>query len=180
MGRPTVLLDRDGVINRQRRDHVKSWAEFEFLPGALEALRRLHDLGVRVVVVTNQSAVGRGLISERALEAIHVRMTAAIHRGGGSLAGIYVCHHRPDQGCGCRKPSVGLITQARSELGFDMATCIMVGDSESDLAAAHTAGCRAILVATGSEVHWQRDVLVVPDLQQAVEHIDWQALEVAV
>jgi D-glycero-D-manno-heptose 1,7-bisphosphate phosphatase len=175
-----VLLDRDGVINRQRRDHVKSWAEFEFLPGALDALRKLHGLGVQAVLITNQSAVGRGLLSDGALEAIHVRMTEAIHRAGGSLAGIYVCPHRPDQGCACRKPSVGLIIQAWSELGFDMATCIMVGDSESDLTAARIAGCRAILVAEGSDVHWRRDVLVVPDLRQAVGQVDWQAIEVAV
>jgi len=103
--RPAVFLDRDGVICRNRDDYVKCWAEFEWLPGSLEAIVQLSRQGLVVVVVTNQSALARGLTSEALVEDIHQRMQAGIQESGGRISGVYVCPHRPDEGCNCRKPT---------------------------------------------------------------------------
>lgn len=141
-----VFLDRDGVINRCRSDHVKSWAEFEFLPGALPALAQLRRMGSRVVVITNQAAVGRGLLASDELTRIHEHMTIAVQAAGGRIDRVYVCPHLPDSGCGCRKPGPGLFVQASVELQISLAASFMVGDSESDVLAARSAGCFPILI----------------------------------
>ena len=147
--RLTVLLDRDGVINRNRSDYVKSWEEFEFLPGSLEALRMLAEQGTRVVVTTNQSVVGRGLLSRGELDRIHVRMTEEIEAHGGRIAAVLCCPHSPDDGCLCRKPQPGLLLEAvdRFQLAPDL--CYVVGDSLDDLMAAHAVGMRYVMVLTG-------------------------------
>ena len=147
--RPAVFLDRDGVLNHNRHDYVKSWTEFEFLPGALEALRRLGCLGWPVVVVSNQSAVGRGLVSLAEVEAINARMVAEVQQAGGRLDRVLYCPHHPREACDCRKPRPGLLLQAAEELGLDLARSFMVGDAASDIHAALAAGCRPVLVKTG-------------------------------
>lgn len=147
--RSAVFLDRDGVINRNCPDHVKSWAEFEFLPRALEALRELAGLGWPVVVVSNQAAIGRGLVSRQMVEEINARMVAAVHAAGGRIDGVFYCPHRPEDGCACRKPRPGLLFRAAASLGLDLARSFLVGDAESDILAAQAAGCRPILVLTG-------------------------------
>lgn len=144
-----VFLDRDGVINRNRRDYVTSWAEFEFLPGVLDALARLRAAGRRVIVVTNQSAVGRGLLAGEELERLHERMRAAIAAAGGAIEEVLVCPHHPQSGCTCRKPRPGLLLTARDKLGVDLRRSILVGDHVTDLAAAAAAGCAAVLVLSG-------------------------------
>jgi D-glycero-D-manno-heptose 1,7-bisphosphate phosphatase len=144
-----IFLDRDGVINRQRPDYVKCWEEFEFLPGALDALRRLAEPGWPVAVITNQSAVGRGLVAAGTVAEIHRRMTAAVAAAGGRIDGVFVCPHRPDEGCTCRKPLPGLLLQAASAFGLRPADCYLVGDAVTDLRAARAAGCRPVLVRTG-------------------------------
>lgn len=149
MARATVFLDRDGVIIENRGDYVKSWAEARFLPGACAALRRLREAGLTIVVVTNQSAVGRGIISLDQADAINRRLAAEIAAQGGRIDAWYMCPHGPKDGCGCRKPAPGMLLRARAELGLDLARAHMVGDAVSDIAAARQAGVRATLVLTG-------------------------------
>jgi D-sedoheptulose 7-phosphate isomerase len=147
--KPVVIIDRDGVINRNLSDSVNSWEEFEFLPGALEGLATLARYGHRVVVVTNQANIGRGLLTRAQLEHIHGRMTEAVIEAQGSIEAVYVCDHRPEDGCSCRKPASGLLTQAAEELEFELSEAYVIGDHRSDVEAAHAAGARAVLVLSG-------------------------------
>ena len=163
---PAVFLDRDGVINRRRPDHVKAWEEFEFLPGVLAALVSLRSMNTPVVVVTNQGAVGRGLLSAEALGRIHTRMLQAIRAAGGHVEAIYACLHAPAENCRCRKPAPTLLQRASLELGITLPASIMVGDSRSDVEAARAAGCRPVLISD-SELA-DPDVLAVKDLPAAV------------
>src|SRR2546430_10859182 len=130
---PAVFLDRDGLINRRRPDHVKSWEEFEFLPGVLEALAALRSIDTRVVVITNQSVVGRGLLAAEGLRRIHARMLQAIRTAGGHVEAIYACLHAPAEGCTCRKPAPTLFYRASYDLGIRLSDSIMVGDSPTDV-----------------------------------------------
>jgi histidinol-phosphate phosphatase family protein len=163
---PAVFLDRDGVINRRRPDHVKAWEEFEFLPGVLAALATLRSMNTPVVVVTNQGAVGRGLLSAEALGRIHTRMLQAIRAAGGHVEAIYACLHAPAEACRCRKPAPTLLQRASLELGIALPASIMVGDSRSDVEAARAAGCRPVLISD-SELA-DPDVVAVKDLPAAV------------
>jgi len=143
---PVVFLDRDGVINRDSDEYIKSVAEWVPLPGSLEAIAALTAAGFRPVVISNQSGVGRGLFSEATLDGIHAAMRAAVEKAGGKLAAIYHCPHRPEDGCDCRKPRPGLLQRAASELGFALGGVPLIGDKESDLAAARAVGARPIAV----------------------------------
>jgi len=170
----TVFLDRDGVINENRADYVKSWAEFSFLPGAAEAIARLSRGGKRVFVITNQSIVNRGLVSRAAVEAIHRRMVREIERYGGQIEAVACCLHRPDEGCSCRKPKQGLLLDLAGEHGLDLGSTVVIGDALSDVEAAIAAGCRAILVRTGRGsdqlgTEWVDDLTVASDLGEAVD-----------
>jgi D-glycero-D-manno-heptose 1,7-bisphosphate phosphatase len=147
---PVVVLDRDGVINHDSKDFIRTADEWVPIAGSLEAIARLTQAGWLVFVATNQSGVGRGLITPASLAAIHARMTAAVEAAGGCLAGIFWCPHRPDEGCDCRKPAAGLFRQIEATLGRSLAGCPAVGDSARDLAAARAAGARPILVRTGN------------------------------
>ncbi|MEJ5199420.1 MAG: D-glycero-beta-D-manno-heptose 1,7-bisphosphate 7-phosphatase [Anaerolineae bacterium] len=146
---PAIFLDRDGVINENRSDYVKSWAEFVFLPGALEALRKLADLDRPVIVISNQSAIGRGIVDRETIDEINARMMDAVRAAGGRIDGVLYCPHRPDEGCICRKPRPGLLLLAAGRFGLDLCASYLIGDAESDILAAHAAGCRAILVKSG-------------------------------
>lgn len=147
--RPLILLDRDGVINRESAGYVKSAAEWHALPGSLAAIARLTREGFAVVVVTNQSGVGRGLFTVDSLEAIHARMRSEVEAAGGRLAGIYYCPHRPDEGCPCRKPAPGLLRRIEREHDASLRGVPMIGDKLSDLRAAVCVDARPILVLTG-------------------------------
>jgi D-glycero-D-manno-heptose 1,7-bisphosphate phosphatase len=145
-----VLLDRDGVINRDSDAYVKRWAEFAFLPRSLAALRVLAERGIPVVVVTNQSAIGRGLTTAAAVARIHERMRAAVAAAGGRIRAVYHCPHAPGDGCRCRKPEPGLVERACRELGLRAADAVLVGDDARDVDCARAAGCKAaVLVRTG-------------------------------
>lgn len=146
----TVFLDRDGVINEDRHGGIRSWEQFRFVPGALDAVRRLGDAGHQVVIVTNQSAIGRGLATRAAIDNIHSRMLGEMVSRGGRIAGLFMCPHSPQLGCGCRKPQPGLLFKARDELGVDLGSSIFIGDHVTDLQAGLAAGCKSvILVLTG-------------------------------
>lgn len=144
-----VILDRDGVINHDSDDYIKTPEEWRALEGSLEAIARLTRAGFEIAVVTNQSGIGRGLLSEATLQQIHARMLAAIEAAGGRVAGIYYCPHRPQEGCGCRKPATGLLVRLKAELGFPLTHTPLIGDKASDVELARRVGARPILVRTG-------------------------------
>ena len=146
-----IFLDRDGVINRDSAEYIKTWDEFEFLPGSLTALKKLTTAGYRIIVITNQSIIGRKWVTPETLQDIFNRMCTAIEAHGGRIHDIFFCPHTPDDGCDCRKPATGLIEQAARTHGIDVSATIMVGDSAKDIQCAHKAGCRAaVLVKTGN------------------------------
>jgi histidinol-phosphate phosphatase family protein len=166
---PVVFLDRDGVINRARADHVKSWLEFEFLPNVLRALAELHRSGARVVVVTNQAAVGRGLLGQRELTSIHGKMLRKVEAAGGHIEGIYACPHTRETGCACRKPGTELFRRAADDLGLQLLGAYVVGDSWTDIEAALSIGAMPILVADGPPpLATENRVPVVHDLYEAI------------
>lgn len=144
-----VMVDRDGVIVRNRPDYVKDWSEVEILPGALDGLALLARSGHRIFVLTNQSAVGRGLMSMSQLEAIHDRLGREVEAAGGRIEGFLVCPHVPEAGCICRKPAPGLLYKARDDHGVDLGNCYVIGDHQSDIAAAAEVGSPSILVLSG-------------------------------
>lgn len=146
-----IFLDRDGVINHDSPDYIKNWAEFQFLPGSLEALNLLTREGYRLIVITNQSVINRGMVPMSVLADTHRRMLAAVERTGGRIEDIFFCPHRPDENCDCRKPKPGLIFQARDRYGITLAHSIMIGDSAKDIECGINAGCGAtLLVGTGN------------------------------
>lgn len=147
--RQAIFLDRDGVICVNRLGYVKSWDEFEFLPGSLDALRQLAELGLVVVVVSNQSAIGRGLMNAAQVEDINNRMNIEVVRAGGRIDGIYICPHHPEDQCDCRKPKPGMVLQAADDLSLSLKNSYLVGDAQSDVQAAKAAGVKPILVLTG-------------------------------
>jgi D-glycero-D-manno-heptose 1,7-bisphosphate phosphatase len=146
----TVFLDRDGVINQDRADYVKSWAEFQFIPGSLDALQRLTYAGYRIFVITNQSVINRNMVSEKALQDIHNNMAGAVADQGGHIEAVLYCPHMPEDGCACRKPAPGLMLQAQQRYDINLSRASMIGDSLKDIECARNAGCGTIiLVRTG-------------------------------
>jgi D-glycero-D-manno-heptose 1,7-bisphosphate phosphatase len=143
-----VFLDRDGVLNENVPDYVRTLEQWVPIAGALEAAAALCAAGHPVVVVSNQSAIGRGLVPVETVELVNATLAARIESFGGRLAGIYYCPHRPDEGCPCRKPATGLVDAARAELGLPGGGWL-VGDAQSDIQMGLSAGLRTILVLTG-------------------------------
>ena len=141
--KPSVILDRDGVLNRKppRAQYVRTWDEFQWLPGATEALRLLNEAGCRVIVVSNQAGIGRGEMTEEALRQIHEKMKAEVEQAGGRIDAIYHCPHDWDAGCECRKPAPGMLLQAQHDYNLDLTGTVFVGDDERDALAAERAGC---------------------------------------
>jgi len=159
-----VILDRDGVLNREAGGggYVREPAEFFWLPGALEALAMLRQGGVYLSVATNQSGVGRRLMTASQLEAVHDRMKAEASEQGGALDAVLFCPHAPDEGCACRKPAPGLIQEAVSRSGIAASESLVVGDDQRDLEAAARAGVRAALVRTGKGRHTEARLYGAP------------------
>lgn len=149
MERVAIFLDRDGVICKNRPDYVKSWAEFVFLPGAKKAVARLSEAGLDIVIVTNQSSINRGIVSTKVVDEINQRMICELEKVGGKVKAVFVCPHRPEEGCDCRKPRPGLLKQAAGELDLDLEGCYLVGDSSWDIEAGRKVGCRTVLVLSG-------------------------------
>ncbi|MCC7237557.1 MAG: HAD-IIIA family hydrolase [Bryobacterales bacterium] len=145
---PTVLLDRDGVLNRKpaRGEYVRSWDEWEWLPGALDGLRAFRRSGWRVLVISNQAGVARGVIKPGELDRIHARMHIEAGQAGGRIDGIYVCPHGWNEGCGCRKPSPGMLFQAQRDWALDLSRTWFLGDDRRDAEAAGRAGCPFLMI----------------------------------
>ena len=144
-----VILDRDGTINEDSDDYVKSPEEWMPLPGALEAIARLNHAGWHVVVASNQSGLGRGLFDVSTLNAMHAKMHQMLAAVGGRVDAIFYCPHAPDEGCRCRKPEPGLFEQIGERYGLDLHSVPVVGDTARDVVAGAAAGCQPHLVLTG-------------------------------
>lgn len=145
----TIILDRDGVINQDSDDFIKSVDEWQPIPGSLEAIALLHRHDYRIVVITNQSGIGRGLFSLATLNDIHRHMLSETRKKGGLIEAIFFCPHAPDAGCNCRKPLTGMYKDMANRLKIEMNGVPAVGDSMRDLLAAHAVGALPVLVKTG-------------------------------
>lgn len=146
--RRAVFLDRDGVLNERAQEHeyVRSWAEFRWLPGAREAVAALAGAGFVPIVVSNQRGIARGLLSWEDVREIEAGMQREFEQHGARVAAYYYCPHGADEGCDCRKPAPGLLLRAARDHDLDPGASVMVGDSESDVAAGRAAGCLTICV----------------------------------
>lgn len=142
------FLDRDGVINKRAKkaDYVKTWAEFEFLPGAIEAIRILNSKGYKIFVLSNQPGIARGMMTKKDLSIIHNNMQKELKKHGARIDGIYFCPHGWNEGCHCRKPKPGLLLQASKEHLIDLTKTILIGDDERDIEAGKSVGCKTFLV----------------------------------
>lgn len=145
-----VILDRDGVINKDSSEFIKTPDEWLPIKGSLEALARLSQAGYDVVIMTNQSGIGRKLLSTDDLSKIHVRMIDYVQQHGGKIQKILFCPHHPDDGCECRKPLTGMYDELAKRLSIHFNGVYSVGDSVRDLIAAHNAGAKPVLVKTGN------------------------------
>ena len=145
-----VLLDRDGVINHESENFVKTPSEWMAIDRSPEAIAELNAKGLIVAVCSNQSAIGRGVMTDEALQAVHRHMDAALHAAGAHVEQIYVCPHTPDEDCECRKPKPGLLRAAMADFDATPSQTCFVGDSLRDAEAALAADCEPILVLTGN------------------------------
>ncbi len=160
-----IILDRDGVINRDSDEFIRSPEEWEPIPGSLEAIARLNHCGYRVVVATNQSGVGRELLDMETLLRIHDKMRYQLAEAGGNIDAVFFCPHRPKDNCDCRKPKPGLLLDIAARLRVPLAGVPAVGDSMRDVEAAEAAGACPILVRTGNGQQTEADaagVLHIP------------------
>ena len=147
---PTIFLDRDGVIIENRESYVRSWKDVKIYPQALSALVQANSAPYKIVIITNQSAIGRGIISLQTATKINTHLVEIIEEAGGRIDGVFMCPHNPQANCECRKPKPGLLLQAAQQLSLDLSRSIMIGDALSDLIAGQAAGVlRSILVRTG-------------------------------
>ena len=155
--RPALFLDRDGVIIENRAAYVRSWSDVSIFPQALAALEHARRSPYVIILVTTQSAVGRGIIPLSLAEEINDRLVQEIEKHGGRIDGVFMCPHAPEEACDCRKPRPGLFFRAAEALSIDLASSVMIGDAISDLQAARAAGVkRMILVRTGRGADQER------------------------
>ncbi len=169
-----IFLDRDGVINKDLERYTTSWDEFEFLPGAKEALAKLVQAGFRIVIISNQAGVAKGLYTKKTLDEITDNMLREIEHAGGKIDSIYYCLHQTSDNCSCRKPKPGLLLKAQKELNIDLAQAFFIGDSRRDVLAGKAAGCKTIIVLSGKSKIEDLDVkpdYIARDLFSAVEKI---------
>ena len=171
--KPAILLDRDGVLNEDRVDFVKSLDELVILPGTGHAIAALNDAGFTVLVLSNQSCIGRGILTEDEVEAIHDELRQRLARYAATIDGFYICPHAPSDGCDCRKPAPGLLLQAAQEWGFDIAETWFVGDAARDVEAGRAAGCLTALVLTGKGRASHREMPDVPAFDDLGEFVSW-------
>jgi D-glycero-D-manno-heptose 1,7-bisphosphate phosphatase len=169
-----VILGRDGILNAYREDHVKAPEEWVPLPGALEAVARLNHAGWHVVVATNQSGIGRGMIDMASVNAVHAHMNRLLSVQGGRLDAVFFCPHTPEDQCDCRKPLPGMMLDIAHRYGVALTHVPMVADTLRDLQAAHAAGCEPHLVLTGRAADLGDDELqqVIGQVPGARAHAD--------
>lgn len=157
---PAIFLDRDGVVIENRADYVRCWEDVEFLPAAVQALARLAVGPYRIVLVTNQSAIGRGILPLETAQAINRQLVIELEKSNCRIDGVFMCPHSPEMDCACRKPRPGLLLQAAETLSIDLANSVMIGDAWTDLQAGHAAGVnRIVLLRTG---RGQQQLLLAP------------------
>lgn len=172
-----VFLDRDGVINKKalEEDYIKNWDEFEFLPGVKEAIKKLNEEELLVIIVSNQRGIAKGLMTEDDLNNIHAKMKEELREAGAKIDGIYYCPHDVADHCDCRKPKPGLLLKAAEEWSIDLNQSWMIGDKESDVEAGKKAGCKTILVEDTSQsscsVEALKPDLVAKSLSEAVDKL---------
>ena len=173
---PAIFLDRDGVLIENKADYVRDWSQVKMYPDAIRALSLSALKKYKIVIVTNQSAVGRGLISLETADEINTKLVTYIHQQGGQVEAVYMCPHKPDDGCLCRKPKPGLLLRAAKELSLDLPRSWMIGDAWSDVLAGQSAGVRlAILLKTGRG----RDQLLQARPENVTEHLIFDNLALA-
>ena len=148
-----LFLDRDGVINKKREDYVKNINEFKFLPNILDALKKINNLGISIIIITNQSIVNRKIISENQLKEIHEYMLKTIEKNSCKITKIYYCPHHPDEKCNCRKPNTGMIEQAVKDFKIDLSNALLIGDSNSDIQAANKMKMKSIKIETDGNLN---------------------------
>jgi D-glycero-D-manno-heptose 1,7-bisphosphate phosphatase len=174
-----VFLDRDGVLNEDSDDYIKSPSEFIMIPGSAEAVAKLNAGGHQVVIVTNQSGLGRGLFDENTLNMMHDKLRTAVGRAGGHLDAIFYCSDLPWEATERRKPGAGMLKEALAKFPMPISECVLIGDSLSDLQAAEALGIRRILVRTGKGAHTQAKGLPESVLPVSVhENLDQAVSEV--
>ncbi|WP_415035272.1 D-glycero-beta-D-manno-heptose 1,7-bisphosphate 7-phosphatase [Azonexus sp.] len=172
-----VILDRDGVINQDSAQYIKSPQEWKAIPGSLEAIVRLKQNGYRVVVATNQSGIGRGLFDMDTLNCMHVKMQQALSDLGARLDAIFYCPHTADAQCDCRKPKPGMLQRIAATFNADLSGVPVIGDSLRDLEAGAAVGAQPILVLTGkgektrADPALPPDTLIFADLAAAIDHL---------
>jgi D-glycero-D-manno-heptose 1,7-bisphosphate phosphatase len=161
-----VFLDRDGVIIQNRENYVRRWEDVEFLPTSLQALKQLSQTSYKIIIITNQSAIGRGIITMEQAEVINQRIIEEITDDGGRIDGLFICPHAPDDHCYCRKPLPGLVLQAADTLSIDLPSSAMIGDAITDIQAGSAAGIKTlILVKTGrGQDQFQLPQTIYPNL----------------
>ncbi|MBW2252699.1 MAG: D-glycero-beta-D-manno-heptose 1,7-bisphosphate 7-phosphatase [Deltaproteobacteria bacterium] len=168
-----VFLDRDGVINLDSSDYIKSWSEFKFIPRSIEAIKELTLKGFNAIVITNQSVINRNMVSDKGLEYILTMMKNEVRSGGGLINDIFICPHIPEDNCDCRKPRPGLIFQAQKAYSIDLKDAVMVGDSVKDIECG-----KAVLVKTGNGAKAEKTLeekKIYPDhiAQDLYEAVQW-------
>lgn len=149
---PVVFLDRDGVINQKRNDYVKKISEFVFLPNSINAINELNKIGFLVIIVTNQSAINRGIISKEKLDEIHEYMLNVLEEKSCKIARVYYCPHLPKENCGCRKPKTGMFEKAIKEFNIDISKSFLIGDDNTDIQAADLLGLKSYKIKTNGNL----------------------------
>ncbi len=161
MLKKVIFLDRDGVINKDSPSYIRTWADIEFLPGSIAAIARLTAAGYAIIIVSNQSVIGRKMTSPEELDVIFNNMRAEIEAGGGNILDIFFCPHHPDDGCECRKPAPGMVRQATIKHDIDLSSAGFIGDSAKDIICAKRAGCAfCILVESGCRSDEEKETLL--------------------
>jgi D-glycero-D-manno-heptose 1,7-bisphosphate phosphatase len=180
MKKKWIILDRDGVINYDSDDYIKSPEEWIPIPGSLEAIARLNWAGYYILLVTNQSGIARKLFDETTLDLIHKKMQDALLAVGGHIEGVFYCPHQPKDHCSCRKPKNGLFKSIINDYKIDLQGVPAIGDKLSDIQAARAAGCRPILVRTGRGEKTLAENAGQPDLKNVPVYADLAAAVAAI
>ena len=184
--KPAIFFDRDGVINENREHYVRSWHDITILPVALTAFKRLFNTNFRIVIVTNQAGIGKNLYSLETAEQINANLIQRIVDAGGRVDRAYLCPHRKEDKCNCRKPKPGMLLNAAIDLGIDISSSWMIGDAITDMQAGKAAGIRSLMVMTGRGQEQQHlllehqltDIQVFADIGEAVSFILQQSTNI--